>query len=96
VSGSEFMRLLYFMTSEQYEQARSVKKALGEVENELKAWKETETPRDLGHKQHWNNGHLVALPSKHSPAEAFVAYKSACVNALKVKKAELDEMFLAI
>jgi hypothetical protein len=81
------------MTTEQHKEACKLAVQMREVEEELKAWDETRSKSDLGHKQKWNSDHLVELPCRHTPVAAFEAYRQACINALKVKMTELQEAF---
>lgn len=67
-----------------------------EIEGELQAWDETTSASQLGRAQHWNSGHLVPLPCKHSSQAAFAAYRDACINALKVARAEAEAEIAAL
>jgi hypothetical protein len=76
------------MELETLDRANELRRAVRETEAELEAWEKTTRPTDLGMVQHWNNRHLVPLPCKHSPIAAFEAYRDACINAIKVRRAE--------
>ena len=84
------------MDIEMLNQANKMMATIHEIDDEIKAWTETTEPSHLGIKQHWNNGHLIPLPCKHSPRAAFVAYRDACINALKVRRAEVETQIAAL
>lgn len=78
------------MDMETLKVANALVSKLREVDEELKAWAETTAPQHLGMQQHWNNHHLIPLPCKHSPRSAFEAYRDSCINALKVRRADIE------
>lgn len=84
------------MDIETLNRANKMMAEIREIDDELKAWAETTEPCHLGRKLHWNNGHLVPLPCKHSPRHAFEAYRDACINALKVRRAEVEAQIAAL
>lgn len=84
------------MDIETLHHANKLMATIREIDDELKAWAETTDPSHLGRKQHWNNGHLTPLPCKHSPRTAFEAYRDACVNALKVRRASVEAEIAAL
>jgi hypothetical protein len=84
------------MEMETLKQANKLVSTIREIDGELEAWRETTEPSHLGRKQHWNNGHLIELPCKHSPRKAFDSYRDACVNALKVRRAEIEAEIAAL
>lgn len=83
------------MTNEQFDRVETIKRKIGEIDADLKLWDSVRCPQDLGCKQHWNNDHMVELPWRHTPREAFIAYKQACENAMKAKRADLCREFEA-
>lgn len=78
------------------EQANALVSKIREIDAEIKAWSETTAPHHLGMQQHWNDNHLVPMPCKHSPRSAFDAYRDSCINALKVKRGEIEKEIEAI
>lgn len=78
------------MKMEKLKAANTLVAKIHEVDAELKAWAETTAPQHLGMQQHWNNNHLIPLPCKHSPLAAFDAYRESCINALKVRRADIE------
>jgi hypothetical protein len=84
------------MEMETLMQANKLVATIREIKKELEAWDETTKPSHLGMKQHWNGDHLIELPCKHSPTQAFEAYRNACINALKVRLAEVEAEIAAL
>lgn len=81
------------MTNEQFDRVETINRKIREIDSDLKLWAQVRNPQDLGCKQHWNSDHMIELPWRHTPPEAFTAYKQACENAMKAKRADLRREF---
>lgn len=78
-----------------FREAKRIRRQISDIEDALKEWEAVKVGSDLGHKQHWNNGHLVPLPCDHLPEEIFSAFKTGAINALRAKREDLAAIFEA-
>lgn len=76
------------------ETANNLVRALREVDAELSAWGKVTRQEKLGMRV--NDDFFTQLPYKHSPKQAFEAYRDSCINALKVRRAEVEAEIAAL
>lgn len=82
------------MTPAQFSKAQRLLDEKDDVQKALKAWDvEIKSAAHLGHTQAWNNNHLVEMPAPDVIAGPFDAFRSASINALKVRLAEINKEF---
>lgn len=81
------------MDEQQYKTASKLQDEKRRIIRELKVWEEDLTSRiRLGYLQAWNNDHATKLDT-NIPSELFNSFRSAAMNALKVRLSEIDKEF---
>lgn len=84
------------MTKEQFLIADKLLKEKSSITNEIEIWeRELINRHKLGYLQGWNNNHPVKLETS-IPVEIFNGFRTASINALKLRLAEIEREFEAI
>lgn len=84
------------MNDAQLKAATKLKEEYRKIKQELEVWeKELTGQHKLGYLQGWNNNHPVELETS-IPAEIFHGFRTASMNALRLRLADIDREFAEI
>ena len=81
------------MNEAQFEAAKKLKDEKHKIRKELEIWeRELTNPSKLGYLAGWNNNHPTRLDTR-IPADVFVGFRTASMNALRLRLVEIDQEF---